>query len=165
MKMILKLLICGVFIAGISGCSNPSKETIEKEQFMMMHRLEDGRKIYSSFDIPYYNNSLSVAFLNGEISVSQFLDSLDFIDTLKDGGSKVYKYNKSMEVFGNDNFYVVSCNSLDNIHDIYVAEYRENLSGLCSIKIDDLDGVSMTMKDITTVGATLIITDTTDRVV
>src|SRR5699024_8297025 len=61
------------------------------------------------------------------------------------------------------NFYVVACNSMDNIKDIYVAKHLESLSDLCSIKINDLDGVSMTIKEIMDTKAVVIITDTSDR--
>ena len=163
MKKVINFLICLMLIIGIAGCGNKRMEQTENEKFTTVNTLDDGRKIYFALDIPYRDSNLSMSFTNNDISVDEFLNKLEYIDTWKDGGSKVYKYNKSNEVFGNDNFYVVACNSMDNIKDIYVAKHLESLSDLCSIKINDLDGVSMTIKEIMDTKAVVIITDTSDR--
>ncbi len=163
MKKVINFLICLMLIIGMAGCGNKRMEQTENEKFTTVNTLDDGRKIYFALDIPYRDSNLSMSFTNNDISVDEFLNKLEYIDTWKDGGSKVYKYNKSNEVFGNDNFYVVACNSMDNIKDIYVAKHLESLSDLCSIKINDLDGVSMTIKEVMDTKAVVIITDTSDR--
>lgn len=169
---LLKILICGILFIGITGCvDNEGKQNekqLKKEKFIIGHTLDDGRGIHFTFDVPYNDDSLSLALANNEISIDDFINRLDYIDTLNDGGSKLYKYNKNKElakVFGNDDFYTIVCNSVDNIKDIYVAKYIENLNDKCTIKIDDLDGVLMTIKEetLTPSGATIIITDTSDR--
>ena len=156
MKKVLEILICGFLIIGLAGCGDTEEEQFEEE---------NGRVIHFAYDVPYNDDSLSLALSNKEISIDDFISKLDYVASLKDGGSSIYKYNKSKKTFGGTNFYVVVCNSLDNIDDIYVAKYRENLNGMCSFKIDDLDGVSMSIKDgtLTNVGATVVITDTSNR--
>ena len=159
---IMVLLIISVLL---SGCTKDNNEEYKHEKFMLGTTLDDGRLVNFSFDVPYKEKSLSDTLLSNEISIDDFIKKLDHVSTFKDGGSKLYKYNKITSEFGNDQFYVLVCNSLDDIHDIFVARYKESLSGLCSIKIDDLDGVSMTIKKgtLTKTKATVIITDTSDR--
>ena len=152
-KTIFTLILSLVLVITITGCNSEQKEKLEKEKFMAGYTLDDGRVIFFSFDVPYMRNdedSLGWAFTQNEITLDEFLERLDYVETLRDGGSKLYKYNKVNEEFGLDDFYVVSCNSVDNIKDIYVAKEKESLDGLCNLKIDDLDGVSMVIKEGTT---------------
>ena len=140
-------------------------EDEKEERYMSGYTFDDGKCINFAFDVPYDNDSLVMAFLNKKITLDEFISKLDYVDTLRDGESKIYKYNKNKKVFGNDDFYTAVCNSVDNSKDIYVAKHIESLSDKCSIKMNDLDGVSMTIKDgtLTRVGATIIITDVSDR--
>ena len=64
-----------------------------------------------------------------------------------------------------NDFYVMNCNSLDGIKDIFVAKHKENLMDKCSYKYNDLEGVSMSIKEgtLTNKGVTVIITDTSNR--
>lgn len=135
------------------------------EYFMLGNTLNDGRVINFTFDVPYKETGLNYALTYNEISVDDFVSKLEFVDELRDGGSKLYEYNKNTKIFGNENFYVMVCNSLDDIKDIFVAKNKEILSNKCYIKIDDLDGVSMTIKNDTlkNTGATLIIKDISSR--
>ena len=164
-KKLLKILIIGVLFIGLIGCTNHEEKQTKKEKFVIGHTLDDGRGIHFTFSIPYKDNTLSYALTYNEISIDEFIRELDYIGMKNDGGSKLYKYNKNKKIFGNDDFYVIMCNSVYNIKDIYVAKYVENLNDKCAIKIDDLDGVSMTIKKgtLTPSGATIIITDTSDR--
>lgn len=162
---ISRILIFIILLLIFTGCNNTKNK---QEKFLIGNTLDDGRIIHFTFDIPYKGDSLSLAFSNKEISIDEFISKLEYIDTLKDGGSRLYKYDKNTKLvndFGNDNFYVIVCNSIDNIKDIYVAKYKESLNDKCSIKIDDLDGVSMTIKEgtLTKESATIIITDTSNR--
>lgn len=140
-----------------------------KEKFMLGATVDDGRVIHFTFDVPYsYGNTNSYVMTeitNNKLTIEEFVSNLSLIDNLKDGGSQIYKYNENKKIYGNDEFYVIKCNSIDGIKDVYVAKYRESLNDKCSIKINDLDGVSMIIKDgtLTRKGTTVIITDTSDR--
>lgn len=138
------------------------------ELFMLGLTLDDGRHVFFTFDVSYMdrdNPSLFDALTNKKITIEDFLNKLDYIDSLKDGGSRIYKYSKNKMKFGKENFYVIACNSLDDIHDIYIAKNMDSLDDKCSIKIDDLSGVSMTIKNgtLTNTSATVVITDTSGR--
>lgn len=162
MKKIILYVLC-LFI--LVGCSNKKEDVVLKEKFLIGHTLEDGRVIHFSFDVPYNNSYISEALINKEITIDEFLNNLDYLSTLNDGGSTLYEYNLDSKVYGEEKFYVITCNSLNNIRDIYVAKYKENLIYNCSKKIDDLDGVSMIIKEgtLTSVGAIVIIKDNSDR--
>lgn len=162
---LLKLLLCGFVLVMGSSCAIKNEEDYSEEKFMIGNTLDDGRVIHFAFDVPYGENGLSSALSDKDITIEEFIDKLDYISTLRDGGSNIYKYNRINKEFGTENFYVIECNSLDNIKDIYVAKYKKNLEDKCTIKIDDLDGVSMTIKDgtLTKTGVTVIIHDTSDR--
>jgi len=153
----------------VTGCKdkeiNDDGEISKEEKFMIGNTLDDGRIIHFTFDVPYGESGLSYALSNNEISLNDFISRLDIIDALNDGGSTFYKYNKRNMIFGDEDFYVLVCNSFDNINDIYVAKNRESLDSKCSILINDLDGVSMSIKEgtLTRSGATIIITDISNR--
>lgn len=163
MKKILTIIICSILLT--TGCNK--KNTEEKELYMLGHTLDDGRIVHSTFSVPYINKNnksyLGDALLNNIITIDEFLNDLDHVDALNDGGSEIYKYNKSNKTYGNEEFYVIACNSLDNIKDIFIAKKRDSLENKCNLKIDDLEGVSMIIKDVTNVGAKVIITDKSDR--
>ncbi len=166
------VLLCGMILLGFVGCS---KEQIEEkglddqnELFTRGHTLEDGRHVFSSISVPYLafdNSDLLDAFANHQITVEDFFNQLDYVDALWDGGSKIYHYDKNKKEFGNADFYVISCNSIDNIKDIYIARKKDSLMNKCNMKIDDLENASMTIKNgtLTKTGATVIITDTSNR--
>ena len=159
MRKITKFLI-GILLLLLIGCSTNNKNT-QEEHYMIGHTFDNNKVIHLAFDIPYNTESLSAAFSNQELTLNDFINKLDYIDTLKDGGSKIYKYNKINRIFGEKDFYVIVCNSFDDDHNIYVAEYKESLNDKCSIKIDDLKSVSMIIKEgtLTKTGTTIIITD------
>lgn len=152
-----------------SGWENIPENNSEKETYMLGATVDDGRVIHFTFDVPYIygdtNSYVMTEITNNKLTIEEFVSNLSLIDTLKDGGSQIYKYNNSKKIYGNDDFYAIKCNSIDGIKDVYVAKYRESLNDKCSVKINDLDGVSMIIKDntLTRKGATVIITDTSDR--
>ena len=156
---IMILIIC------LSGCEEKKENATPQEDFMIGHTLDDGRYIAFTLDVPYKDTSLGDALMNNDLTVDGFLSKLELVDTLKDGGSKLYKYNKVRSEFGMNDFYVMNCNSLDGIKDIFVAKHKENLMDKCSYKYNDLEGVSMSIKEgtLTNKGVTVIITDTSNR--
>lgn len=169
-QKLLKIFMCIFILIGITGCNSTEKEkqlneTNQKEKFMIGHTLDDGRVIHFSFAVPYNNDTLSTAIANKDITFDEFINQLNYLSMANDGGSKLYKYNKNQEKFGNEDFYVIVCNSIYDIKDIYVAKYLESINDKCLLKINDLDGVTMTIKEgtLTKTGATVIITDTSDR--
>lgn len=136
-----------------------------KKKYIMSYPFDDGRCIHFAFDVPYNNDSLEMAFLNKKMTLDEFISRLDYIGTLRDGGSKIYKYNKDKKIFGNDEFYATICNSVDNTKDIYVAKDINSLNDKCSIKLSNIDGVSMTIKDGTlkNTGVTLVLRNNSNK--
>ena len=123
--------------------------------------LDNGQIVFSTINIPYKDTYLSDAFLTNKLSLDDFFNQLNHVLNLRDGGSKIYQYDSKTNIFGPDNFYVIRCNSLDGINDIYIAKNKDILLDKCNLKFDDLDGVSMKIKDgtLTSTSATVIITD------
>lgn len=169
---LLGILLCGILILGITGCddnsgslSNDDNLNVNKEKFRIGHTLSDGRVTHFTFDVPYNEGYLSEALMHDKISIDEFINKLEFASGMNDGGSKLYRYNSSKKTFGNNDFYVLVCNSYAGIKDIFVAKHIESLTGKCIIKINDLDGVSMTIKEgtLTKSGATIVITDVSSR--
>lgn len=171
-RVLFIVLLCGTIILVFAGCS---KEKIEEkgsnnqdELFMLGLTLADGRYISFAFEVPYLHSndtSLFDAFMKQQITVEDFFNQLEHVDTLWDGSSKIYHYDKKKKKFGDEDFYVISCNTIDHHQDIYIAKNKENLMNKCSMKIDDLENVSMIIKEgtLTRIGATVIITDTSNR--
>jgi hypothetical protein len=128
-KTILIIFICGVIVLGLTGCSN----NIEIEEFKISYTLEDGRLINFAYDPEYNETTVSDAISKGVLKPQNFISNLDYLDGLKDGGSKIYKYDsKTNNGYGNIDFYVIECNNLDEIKDIYVAKYKNNLIDKCT---------------------------------
>ena len=168
MKKSILMLLCGIVLVSTTACNNSNEdENVQNEKFMLGTTIDDGRLISFTFSVPYIKGNehlyLDDSLLNGTITVEEFISKLEHIDTLRDGGSKIYKYNKSKKIFGDSNFYVISCNSTDGIHDVFIAKNKDLLLDKCSIKIDDLTGVSMAIKEGTLTRKSVIITDTSDR--
>lgn len=172
--IIVILLICLLFTGLILGSKNSKKIILDNdkdtgnkidERFIIGHTFSDDRYISFTFSVPYYDGYLSEAFSNELISLDEFIGKLEYVSSLNDGGSKLYRYNSSNKIFGNDNFNVLVCNSIDVIKDTFVAKNMETLNGLCSVKINEIDGVSMEIKEgtLTRSGVVIIITDTSDR--
>lgn len=165
-KKLLGMLFCGILLLGLTGCKNENNQSFKiNEKFLNGTTLNDGRHISFTFDVPYNDGYLSDALLYNRITIDEFINELDFESDANDGGSKLYKYNKANKVFGNKYFYVIVCNSLDGIKDIFVAKNINSLNDKCTIKTDDLDGVTMSIKEgtLTNVGATVVIKDISSR--
>lgn len=161
-KMLSLFILIVLFI--VTGCVNEKND--EKEEFMLSATVDDGRVIHFTFDVPHAKgDSVMNEISNARLTIDEFISNLELVDGLNDGGSKIYKYNRKNKVYGNEDFYVIECDNFDGIKDVFVAKNKENIINKCSIKIDDLDGVSMAIKDgsLTRVGATIIITDTSKR--
>lgn len=160
----LFLLILIIFL--ISGCAIV-KEAEEKDEdsYQNVVTLNDGRRVYATFDVKYKRDSLMTLLRNQEISIDEFIQKLDLVDTMKDGGSKLYKYTDDLVFSGLNSFYVLSCNSLDNIKDIFIAKNKDDLNNLCIRSYDDLENVRMEVKEgsVTNKGLKLQIKDTSDR--
>lgn len=164
MKKIVMLCIISI-LTFCNGCSKEEK-TLEQETFGIGYTLNDGRIFYLAFEPPYTEDLyLGDAIFKEELSVNDFLNKLEKVEDLRDGGSKIYYYDQMKQEFGKENFYVLVCNSVDSIRDIYLSKKKESLYDKCSIKIDDLENVSMRIKEgtLTRTSATVIITDTSDR--
>ena len=171
---LLKILLFTTLITVVTGCNdeeNKLTESLQEEKFMLGTTLDDGRLIQFTFDVPYNVNfssneeSLHQALLYGKITLDEFINQLTPFTTANDGGSKLYKYDKNKKIFGDNDFYVLVCNSYDNQNDIYVAKYLESLNDKCITKIDDLILVTMEIKNntLTNTGATVVITDLSNR--
>ena len=129
MKKTILIIFC-LMIFILTGCSNNS----ELEEFTISYKLDDGRLIKFAYDPKYNDNTISAAIIDGELTTKNFIDSLEYLEGLKDGGSKIYKYDSKINSnYGNIDFYVIECNSLDGIKDIYVAKYKNSLMDKCSI--------------------------------
>ncbi len=163
MKKILIILL--IFTISVGCSKDNSEKNTQKESFYLGTTIDDGRVILFTLNIPYKNTSLDNAFVNNEITIEEFVSKLKTYETLRDGGSKIYYYDKSQKEFGKESFYVINCNSVDNIKNVYIAKNVENLYDKCILKIDDLENVSMTIKEgsLTTTEATIIITDNSNR--
>lgn len=160
-----KILLFIISLILVTGCNDVNDNKQETEKFLIGHTLEDGRIIHFTFDVPYNNTYISEALSSNEITIDEFINNLEYLDSYNDGGSKIYQYNKDKKIYGKENFYVISCNSLDNIKDIYVAKYKESLSGVCSKNINEIENITMSIKEgtLTKTSATVIIKDISER--
>lgn len=121
------------------------------------YQYDDKTLIVTSFEVPYKNYSLFVAFKDKDLSLDDFIKKLDVKD--KDNNNTLYSYDKTKKVMGKKSFFAMSCNSNETI---YISRYEENLKDVCNVKYDDLDGLSMNIKDnsVTADGCTLVIENT-----
>ena len=109
----------------------------EVEEFKISYALDDERLINFAYDPKYNETTISEAILKGILTFENFIDDLEYLDGLKDGGSKIYKYDSKInDGYGNIDFYVIECNSLDGIKDIYVAKYKDSLMDKCTIEVN-----------------------------
>lgn len=158
-------ILLGLFILLISGCANVENEGKKDEKFFSGITLDDGRIVHATFSVKYENNFLFDLLSDNTLKVEDFLAKLELVSTLNDGGSKLYKYNKDMSFSGIGEYYVLNCNSVDSVKDIFIAQDEKNLGDLCSIHYDDLDGITMEIKEgtLSNKGLSVVITDLSDR--
>lgn len=161
-KKILLLASIGVLF---TGCAIVKDEVPKNEEYNHGITLTDGRVVHSTFEVRYNNDYLSKLLSDGQINIDDFIAKLNFVSDLNDGGSKLYKYEDTLKFSGISSYYVLSCNSADGIKDVFIAKNSDNLNNMCNLKIDDLEGVSMKVKDgtLSNKGLTVVITDTSDR--
>lgn len=157
-------------LIGLSGCCNEvakedNKGYANEERYMLGYTLDDGRILHFSIDIPYNGEDLGNAIFLNKLSLDSLTKKLKLVERLRDGGSKIYYYDRVSGEFGNNRFYMIVCNSVDGIRDVFFSENHNSLVDKCSIKMNDLSEVSMRIKDgtLTSTGATVIITDTSGR--
>lgn len=130
-KIVLIAFLCSIMIVLLTGCSN----SLEAENFGISLSLDNERFIKFAYDPQYKDTTVSNSISNNELTLKDFINSLELSDFLKDGGSKIYKYDSKLSSgFGDSDFYVIACNSLDGVRDIYVAKYKNNLVDKCSFK-------------------------------
>lgn len=127
------------------------------EIFRYGYRYDDKTLVISSFEVEYKNYTLFVAFKDKDISLDDFIKKLTKIKNEDD--SILYTYDKTKKDMGNKDFYVMSCNKNETI---YISKYEENLNDVCKVKYDDLDGISMEIKEgsVTSTGCTIVISNT-----
>lgn len=160
-----RIIAIGIGVLALSSCALIKESKPTDEKFMFGTTLNDGRVVHSTFDVRYNNEFLSKLLTDNKINIDEFLSKLENVSTLNDGGSKLYKYTEALKFSGISEYYVLACNSLDGIKDIYIAKNQEKLNDLCNLKIDDLELVSMKVKEgtLSSKGLTVVITDTSDR--
>ena len=169
MKRLVYVLFLVIILLNMSGCDNFSNDNkigddilnTENEKFLLGYTFSDGRYITFTFDVPYFDGYLNDAFLTEDLTLDEFIDKLEYISELNDGGSKLYRYTNGEQIFGNENFNVLVCNSADGVKDIFVAKEMDSLDGKCNINDDFLSDITMEIKDgtLTNSGATIIIRD------
>lgn len=149
----------------MAGCAIVKNEVPTEEKFMNGITLDDGRIVYTAFDVKYNNAYLMELLRDKEINIDDYINKLEMVEEYRDGGTKLYKYNEKLKFSGLGEYYVLNCNSLDNIKNVYIAKNKDNLEDLCALKIDDIAGVSMEIKKgtLSNKGATVVITDVSDR--
>jgi len=168
-KRIGGFLLLFILFSCLCGCAKKQEENLEIiEDFYVGYTLDDGRYLTLSLDVPYQGTTLGEAIFNNQLTVDNFVSTLEYIESLKDGGSKIYKYNQSNisnRTYGKEDFFVITCDGKDGIRDIVIAKHKETLMNKCSKNYDDLENVSMKIKEgsLTKKGATIIITDKSNR--
>ena len=134
-KIIICVVALLVLIIGIIVClilfNKNDKESVILEAYTtldyskLIYRIENGKFLYSKFDNNYYlkNGKLDLkkALESKKISVEDLIKEMDFVDSLNDGSSKIYKSKDKKIVMyechslnGNNNYYITG-NLYDNV--------------------------------------------------
>ena len=147
-KELLGILFGAILLFGLAGCdkqdlsvNDPNEDNV-METFDIRYKLSDGRIISFAFNVPYNSSYLHRTFENNEITIDEFINRLELISDVNDGGSKLYKYNNDDKIFGNEDFYTLVCNSYMNIKDIFVAKNIDSLTNKCVTNVDELNNVN-----------------------
>ena len=130
MKKKLGLLVIMVMI--LAGCNKkdilPVEGNVVDDSFTMITKLENGRTVYSEFSENYYIDDdgnkidLKEALENNYISMDEIIKNMEWLDSMNDGGSALYKA-KGNSLNGTNELYLASCNSLEGnggIKDIFI---------------------------------------------
>lgn len=133
-----------VFVALILGCyiiKNEKKvvnNVVTIGENKVFYSVIDGKKVFFIYDVPYVENDKSTKVRNEleseTIILQDFINEFELQDSLWDGGSKIYKYNPQLKKYGNEEFYVLVCNTVDGVNDIYIESQINRLEGLCVIR-------------------------------
>lgn len=140
-----------------------------RDDLYVGYAIGDDRQLLLTLDVPYCEGlkckGLGDSLMMEELSLGDFIKNLEYLEDLKDGGSILYYYNKTKRVFVFNNFYVAICNSRDGIKDIFISQKKDNLNDKCILKYNDIEGISMSIKEgsLTSVSADIIITDLSKR--
>ena len=131
--MIIIIIIDVAIICGLIEANSYQKDTDHQKQDFYVETLEENniRKIelddYNIYlikvEVIYEENDLQSkieeAFKNGNLNRTLIADKLKLIDTLKDGGTTIYKNQK-------ENITAILCNTIDGNKDIYLGNYEMN---------------------------------------
>ena len=130
MKKKLGLLVIMVMI--LAGCNEKNILSVDgnvvDDSFTMITKLENGRTVYSEFSENYYIDDdgnkidLKEALENNYISMDEIIKNMEWLDSMNDGGSALYKA-KGNSLNGTNELYLASCNSLEGnggIKDIFI---------------------------------------------
>ena len=145
MKKLLKMLMCSTLVLGVTGCVSDEvkKEEINPNKFSYTTTFEDGRNLRMTFEVKYKDEYLTKLISENKLTLKDLKDNMEQLYILREGGSALYKYNKDHKVFGDKDFYMMSCNSLEGYYDTFISYDKEYISGLCSFRINKLDKVKM----------------------
>lgn len=149
-KKILIILIFGVMVLGITGCGESKNEFGVSNEFdFYITKLEqhndirfnsyytfDNRTIYLAGNLgEFYTKEqgqditlktyLSTAFQTFDDGIKSITDKLELQDTLRDGGTKIYK-SKEKDIT------MIVCNTTKNDKNILIGDYSmEYMDGDC----------------------------------
>ncbi len=144
MKKKLGLIVIMVMI--LAGCNKkdilPVDDNVVDDSFTMITKLENGKTVYSEFSENYYIDDdgnkidLKEALENNYISMDEIIKNMEWLDSMNDGGSALYKA-KDNSLNDTNELYLASCNSLEGnggIKDIFIGN-DETIIDNC-VKID-----------------------------
>lgn len=99
-----------------------------------IYTISSEKNVYSYFDnvkIEYNKKefTLSEALENKTISIDDILKKNNKVDSLNDGGTKIYYFKKN-NMFNKD-FLIVDCNSLSGNKNIYIMENFDFKNSVC----------------------------------
>lgn len=138
--MYKKILFIFAALLLFNGCgSNNIKEEKPKEMKQddyKLYTMDDERTIFFLYDVPDYSNEgiiskVRVEMNSKKIRFTDFINNLEYNSTQKDGTSKIFKYEKSKELYGDIDFYVLVCDTKDGIDDVYITNEKESLTEKC----------------------------------
>ena len=130
--IIILSLVVYLELLQINKNSAPLRIESKLDEMTYMARYDD-RKIYTMYSINYYNNeSLVTLFNSKKITVDEITNKMEIVDALNDGGSLIY-YSNNKEL-SNEEFYIVTCNTLNGNKDIYIGDTKE-IANNCNNKM------------------------------
>lgn len=143
------------------------KETMY-EEFKETYSINSNQSISFTFRVPYIKNKshkfVNDLFLEDDFNLTDFISNLNKVKKLPFDESILYKYNPQDKIYGNEEFYAIVCKN-DKNNNVYVAKEKDNVYDTCSFHLNDLENVSMKIKEgtLSSSSATIIITDTSNQ--